>query len=229
MAGAGLEVRRAVALPDGGAVTSVWRVPAGYAHGARIALALGHGAGSDMDAPLLLHLQDALVEHDILSVRFNFPYRERGAKPPDRAPVLEQTWRAVLRQLRNDPQWAPRRLYAGGHSMGARMASRIAAEDGDVVDGLVMLAYPLHPARKPEQLRTAHFPRLQCPCLFVQGERDALCDLTLLGSALDGVPGDVQLHVIACADHSFKLLKRCGRSQAEVRNEIAEVVRGWLR
>lgn len=227
MTGEALQLRRDIALADGGTVQSVWGVPRSYAAGARTALVLAHGAGSDLDAPLLRYLNRALAERGILCLRFNFPYRERGAKLPDRAPVLEQTWRTVIQHLRGDPQYSPERLFVGGHSMGGRMASRVAAADGGS-DGLVLLGYPLHPARKPDRIRTQHFPELRCPCLFIQGDRDALCDLSLLRPALQTVPGPVRLHVIPGADHAFQVLKRLGRSEPDVRSEIAQVIAAWI-
>lgn len=225
MTGEVLQLRREIALADG-AVQSVWDVPPDYASGTRTALVLAHGAGSDLNAPLLRYVQQLLCERGILCLRFNFPYRERGAKLPDRAPVLEQTWRTVIQCLRDDPKFSPGRLFLGGHSMGGRMASRVAAADGGC-DGVVLLGYPLHPARKPDRLRTQHFPELRCPCLFIQGDRDALCDLSLLRPALQTVPGPVRLHVIPGADHSFHVLKRYGRTEREVWSEIAEVLVRW--
>lgn len=218
---------RAIALADGSRVQSVWGIPLDYVPGQSPALILAHGAGTDMEAPLLRFVHEALVSRGVLSVRFNFPYKERGAKLPDRAPVLEQTWRAVIEALDSDPELAPGRLLLGGKSMGGRMASHVAAA-GVRCDGLAFLGYPLHPARKPQRLRTAHFGQLHCPLLFIQGDRDALCDLDLLRDAVATVAAPVRLHVIAGADHSFKVLKRSGRTDREVRDQIVDVLSDWI-
>lgn len=218
---------RNIPLPDGSRVRSVWGIPIDYLPGQSPALILAHGAGTDMDAPLLRYLHETLTGRGVLSVRFNFPYRERGAKLPDRAPALEQTWRAVIDAVDADPELAPGRLLLGGRSMGGRMASHVAAA-GAHCDGLALLGYPLHPARKLQRLRNAHFGQLRCPVLFVQGDRDALCDLELLRAALTEIRAPVHLHVIAGADHSFHVLKRIGRSEAQVWQEIVDVLSDWI-
>src|SRR5215470_16615025 len=118
----------------------------------RTTVVLAHGAGSDMNAPLLVGVATALAAHGVSTVRFNFPYKERGARVPDRAPALEACYRAVLEQVRADPELRADRFLIGGKSLGGRMASHLAAA-GEPTDGLVFLGYPLHPAGKPEQLR----------------------------------------------------------------------------
>ena len=186
---------------------------------------IAHGAGSTMEYPALKALQGFLVENGIAAARFNFAYAEAGKKRPDRAPLLEATWRAVADALRESE--SPRRLVLCGRSMGGRIASRIAA-DGYPCDGLVLLAYPLHPAGKPERLRSEHLPRIDAPMLFVQGTRDALCGLELLGPVLARLPR-AELHVVEGGDHSFKVLKRSGRTADEVTAEIDETVLAWVK
>src|SRR5215472_7934858 len=162
---------------------------------------LAPGAGSDLSSPLLVGVGDGLARHGFASVRFNFPYRERGGRAPDRAPVLEASYRAVLEQVRADRELRPRRAVIGGKSMGGRMASHLAAA-GAPIDGLLLLGYPLHPAGRPTQLRTAHLVRIAVPMLFVAGTRDALCGLDLLRKTLAGLHG-ATLHVVEDGDHSF--------------------------
>jgi predicted alpha/beta-hydrolase family hydrolase len=188
---------------------------------------LGHGAGSDMESPFLVAVQDRLASAGTVVVRFNFPYKERGGRAPDSKRVLEGCFGAVVEQLRDDPELRPRRVVLGGKSMGGRIASQIVAA-GAAASGLLFLGYPLHPAGRPEKLRVEHLPRIDAPMLFIQGTRDALCDLELLRRQVKGLPARVDIHVVDGGDHSFKVLKRSGRSQEEVMDEIITATVGWL-
>jgi predicted alpha/beta-hydrolase family hydrolase len=188
---------------------------------------LAHGAGNDMTAPLLVAVADGLARHGFPTVRFNFPYKERRGRAPDPAPVLERCYRSVLAQVRADPALRARRLVIGGKSLGGRMASHLAAA-GEAVDGLLFLGYPLHPAGKPVQLRSAHLARIRAPMLFLAGTRDALCRLDLLRKALAGLP-NATVHVVDDGDHSFAVRKRSGRDPAAVLDEILAASVTWLR
>jgi len=193
-------------------------------------LILAHGAGQDMDSPFMDAIARRLTLPGRGVLRFNFPYmdiaRETGRRrPPDRAPKLELTWRAVADHAR--ALLTPQRLILGGKSMGARMASRIAA-DGYRCDGLLFLGYPLHPANKPEKPRSEHLPRITAPMLFIQGDRDGLCRLDQLEPIIAKLP-KATLHRIEGGDHSLKLLKRMGRSEAEVFDEVARQFEQWLK
>jgi len=157
-------------------------------------------------------------------VRFNFPYTERGDRAPDRAPVLEACYRAVLAQVRAD--LGGDRLVIGGKSMGGRMASHLAAA-GEPLDGLVFLGYPLHPAGRPQQLRDAHLPRIAVPMLFLTGTRDALCPLDTLRPILARLP-QATLHVVDDGDHSFAVRKKSGRTAEMVLDELADATLAWL-
>ena len=212
-------------LPNGKPVSGVIALPA--ASRAATVLVLAHGAGNDMTSPLLVALADALAEAGFPTVRFNFPYKERGGRAPDPAPVLEACYRAVLAQVRADPDLCGGRLVIGGKSMGGRMASHLAAA-GEAVDGLLFLGYPLHPAGRPTQLRAAHLERITVPMLFLAGTRDALCQLDLLRTALDRLPR-ATLHIVDDGDHSFAVRRRSGRDQAAVREEIVQACLDWLR
>ncbi len=158
-------------------------------------------------------------------VRFNFPYREKGSGRPDPMPVLKATIESVVARVRAERK--PRRLVIGGRSMGGRAASMLAA-DGFACDGLLLAAYPLHPAGLPEQLRDAHLPRIRCPVLCFNGTRDALCRRELMERALAGVQAPWQMHWLEAADHSFRVLKSSGRTEAQVDAEIGEAAEGWL-
>jgi predicted alpha/beta-hydrolase family hydrolase len=187
---------------------------------------LAHGAGNDMHNPFLVAVHEGLAREGFTTIRFNFPYKERGGRAPDPTPVLETCYRSVLAEVRND--LAPRRLVIGGKSLGGRMASHLAAA-GERVDGLLFLGYPLHPAGRREQMRTAHLGRIPAPMLFLAGTRDPLCDLGLLQQTLKTLESDTTLHVIPDGDHSFIVLKRTGRSPQSVREEIVTVSAEWIR
>lgn len=190
-------------------------------------LALAHGAGNDMRNPFLSFVCDGVAGSGIATLKFNFPYKEKGGKAPDPAKKLEATWRAVLNHVRQTMTLDFDGVFAGGKSLGGRMASRVVAQ-GERVDGLVFLGYPLHPPGKPEKQRIAHFPDITVPSLFIQGTRDTLCDLALLREALPRLQGSTDLHVVEGGDHSFNLPKRMGVAQKEVWKEIVDVVVNWI-
>lgn len=208
-------------------VSSLWGVPDDYKAREGTGLILAHGAGNDMNNPLLSYVHEALTERGVITVKFNFPYKERGGKAPDRAPVLEATWKAVIETLRSDPELAPNRTFFSGKSMGGRIASHLVAK-GEHCAGLVFLGYPLHPPNYPEKRRTDHWPHIRCPMLFIQGTRDTLCDLDLLKTALKQMQAPVTLRVIEGGDHSFNVLKRLARSEQQVHEEIVDVISHWL-
>lgn len=140
----------------------------------------------------------ALETRGIEVVRFNFPYRERRSKLPDRMPELKAAFAAVVEPLRGD-----RKLILGGRSMGGRVATMLAA-DGFACDGLLLFAYPLHPAGQPEKLRDAHLPAIRVPVLCFNGTKDALCTRELMDQALKSVTTDWQQQWLEGADHSLK-------------------------
>ncbi|MGD8396162.1 MAG: dienelactone hydrolase family protein [Candidatus Eiseniibacteriota bacterium] len=220
------ERRFKVEVDDGRAVSAIAQGPAGGAAGGGTACLLAHGAGSDMHSPFLRHVCRFLAR-ETPTVRFNFLYKELGRRAPDPTARLEATYRAVVAALASRRELRPRRLVAGGKSMGGRIATHLAAA-GESFAGLVLLGYPLHPAGHPERLRDAHLPRVDCPMLFVQGTRDRLCDLDRLGRVLPRLAAPHTLHVIEGADHSFRVPRRSGRTEKEVLDEIGAVVAGWI-
>ena len=188
---------------------------------------LAHGAGGSLEDPLLLdvHRALALAGHGV--IRFNFLYRDRGAKLPDKTPLLEATWRAVLAWARERFPEHGARLVIGGKSMGGRMASHLAAA-GDSVSGLFLLGYPLHPAKQPEKLRDAHLASIPVRSFFAQGSKDALCDLALMRPAVAKMGALAQLFVIEGADHSLALPKKAGISAADLNSNIVAEACRWL-
>jgi uncharacterized protein len=202
----------------------VWR-PATDRGG--LVFVLGHGAGTDFTNPLLRAVGRGLAERGFPAVAFNFPFSEAGRKRPDPAARLEGAYRDVVEAVRAE-LGDERPLVLGGRSMGGRIASHLAA-DGVPCAGLAFLGYPLHPAGRPEKLRTGHWPRLRVPLLFLSGDRDRLCDLDLLARERRTHLTTVahRVHVIRGADHGFSVRKSDGRSDAEVRNEIVRVLGDW--
>lgn len=191
-----------------------------------VTLVLAHGAGTDLRHAFMRDVAARLSARGVTAVRFNFPYTERGDRAPDRAPVLEACYRAVLEQVRADPRLGGGRLAIGGKSMGGRMASHLAAA-GEAAGALVFLGYPLHPAGRPERRRAAHLPRIAAPMLFLTGTRDALCPLGGLREVLAGLPR-ATLHVVDDADHSFAVRKKSGRTAEMVLDELADTTAAWL-
>jgi uncharacterized protein len=190
------------------------------------AFVLAHGAGTDMTHPTLRGIGRGLAEQGHPVALFNFGYTEAGRKRPDPMARLEAAFTDVVAGLR--ARFGSRPLVLGGRSMGGRVASHLAASGAEAA-GLCLLGYPLHPAGRPERLRTDHWPRLRLPLLFVTGDRDRLCDLDLLARerADKLAAADDTLHVLAGADHGFGVRRRDGRTPAGVLAEVVEVVAGW--
>jgi predicted alpha/beta-hydrolase family hydrolase len=184
-----------------------------------------HGAGGSMSDRGMLATANAFREHGIDMVRFNFLYKERGSGRPDPMPLLMETTAAVVARAR--AELSPERLVIGGRSMGGRAASMLAA-DGYDADGLLLLAYPLHPAGQPEKLRDAHLSKIRMPVLAFSGMRDALCTRELMESALRTVPTSWDMRWIEGADHSFHMLKSSGTNDAAVIDGIAASSAAWL-
>ena len=183
-----------------------------------------HGAGGNMSDAGMLRQTTTLRDHGFNVVRFNFLYKERKRGRIDPMPLLMETTSAVVERTRAEV--APNVLLIGGRSMGGRAASMLAA-DGFSCDGLFLLAYPLHPAGRPQQLRDAHLPQITVPVLCVNGTRDALCTRTLMEGVLERVRTPWTMHWIDGADHSFHVLRSSGRTDSEVLKEIGETGREW--
>jgi uncharacterized protein len=182
-----------------------------------------HGAGGHKDDRGMLRLAGVLQPH-IEVVRFNFPYREKGSARPDPMPVLMNCIEQTMAGIRAEQD--PSKLYIGGRSMGGRAATMLAAEDF-ACDGLLLFAYPLHPAGQPGKLRDAHLPRIRVPVLCFNGTRDALCTRELMDAAV-GKLQNWQMHWLEGADHAFRVLKSSGRSDADVYAEIGAASQRWL-
>ena len=213
-----------------------WQVPVGAAETtavfdaaesepSRVVFVCAHGAGGNRDDRGMLAVRDALRARGISLVRFNFLYKERGSGRPDAMPLLQDTVSAVVARTREELR--PEVLIIGGRSMGGRAASMLAA-DGFACDGLLLLAYPLHPAGQPQKLRDAHLPSIRQPVLCFNGTRDELCRPDLMEAVLQRVGPNWRMHWLEGADHSFHVLKSSGRTDAQVLDEVGESTVAWL-
>jgi predicted alpha/beta-hydrolase family hydrolase len=189
---------------------------------------LAHGAGAGMRHRFMESIAEALAGRGIATLRYQFPYVEAGTRRPDPPGVLEATVRAAVAKAR---EIAPElSLFAGGKSLGGRMTSNaMARRPLDGVLGLAFLGFPLHPPKRPGLTRAEHLDRVESPMLFLQGTRDDLADLPLITSMCGRLGPRATLHVVEGADHSFSVLKRSGRSDAEVMEELALTVAQWCR
>jgi predicted alpha/beta-hydrolase family hydrolase len=181
-----------------------------------------------MRHPFLETLAELLAEKSIATLRYQFPYMEAGRKRPDPPHLLEATVRSAVEVARSEAGGTP--LLAGGKSMGGRMTSRAAAASPlPGVSGLVFLGFPLHPPGRPGADRAEHLYGLDLPLLFLQGTRDGFARLDLLQPVCERLGARATLHLVEGGDHSFKVLKRSGRSQGQVLEQLAEGISTWAR
>ena len=209
-------------------VSGVLVVPQGFEVGRTAAVIVAHGAGNDMHTPLLVHFSTGLGRAGYLSLRFNFPYKEKGQKAPDPQEKLARTWQAAFEFVKNHPQYGSPLVVAAGKSMGGRIASQMTVEGLLPVSALVFLGYPLHPPGRKEQLRDAHLYRINIPMLFFAGTRDTLCDLELLKPVVSRLKAPADLEVVEGGDHSFVLPKSFKVSEQEVCDAILKRTITWL-
>jgi predicted alpha/beta-hydrolase family hydrolase len=194
---------------------------------ADLMLILGHGAGAGMRHPFMEDLAARLAARRIATFRYQFPYLEQGRRRPDYQPVLLKTVRSAARAALAVSNGLP--LVAGGKSMGGRMTSLAASKDSlSGIQGLVFFGFPLHPAQKPGIERSEHLRDVGVPLLFLNGTRDKLAQLDLLEPVCQGLGKSATLHLIEGADHGFHVLKRSGRTDEEVMDELADATRSWI-
>jgi predicted alpha/beta-hydrolase family hydrolase len=184
-----------------------------------------HGAGGSLKDRSTLAAANALRRAGLGVVRFNFLYKEGGSGRPDPMPKLMDTAAAVAEYTRGTLK--PDTLIVGGRSMGGRAYSMLAAEGFDV-DGLLLLAYPLHPPGEKGKLRDAHLPSIQTPVLCFNGTRDEFCDPAIMRRVINGVKSPWTMHWLEGADHSFHVLKSSGRTDAMVLDEVCKTAEDWL-
>jgi predicted alpha/beta-hydrolase family hydrolase len=198
----------------GTAVDVAWIVP----RGAPAAVVAAHGAGAGMDHPFMVGFARELGAQKIASVRFNFPYLQRGRRSPDPEPTLRAAWLAAFDAARKRFE-VP--VLASGKSLGGRIASMCVA-DGMPAAGLIFLGYPLHPPGKRERIRDEHLYRITVPMLFLEGTRDPFAEPELLSKVLRKLGDRAELHEIEGGDHSFNV-RGVKRDAREVGAELATI------
>jgi len=195
-------------------------------------LVLAHGAGAGMRHPFMTQVSDRLTAKGVATLRYQFPYMEAGRAGGRRAPnppgVLTATVRSAVDAARREAPDLP--LFAGGKSLGGRMTSTASSRAPlQGVRGIVFLGFPLHAPGKPGRERADHLAAVDVPMLFVQGTRDDLADLERLRPVVSELGTRAALHVVEGGDHSFHVLKRSGRRDEEVLEEIATELVRWSR
>jgi len=187
---------------------------------------LAHGAGAGMRHAFMETMAARLAARGVATLRYQFPYVENGSRRIDPEPLLLDTVRAAVAMGREAAGGVT--LIAGGKSMGGRMSSRAAAASPlEGVAGIAFLGFPLHPAGQPGISRAEHLAKVSVPLLFLQGTRDTLAELPLLRPVVDKLGARATLHIVEHADHMFHVLKKSGRTDEQVLDELADTVASW--
>jgi predicted alpha/beta-hydrolase family hydrolase len=209
-------------VPNSGNVSALLLVPPT----AHQLLVLAHGAGAGMQHSFMESLATALADVHVATFRYQFPYMEQHRHVPDSPAVLTST---VIAAVATAHQLAPSLpLFAGGKSMGGRLTSQAAAKDSLApARGIVFFGFPLHPPKRPSTKRADHLAQVKLPMLFLQGTRDTLADLTLLRPICGKLGPLATLHIIDSADHAFHVLKRSGKTDSQVLQELAQTTAAW--
>ena len=211
-----------IRVSDGG-VSGLWLAPSR----AKATLVLAHGAGAGMAHKAMAAIADGLAERGVATLRYNFPYMERGSRRPDPPPIAHAAVRAAVAEAARLAPKLP--LFAGGKSFGGRMTSQTEAiERMPMLRGLVFFAFPLHPAGKPADERARHLADVTAPMLFLQGTRDELAQLDLLRAVAARLGERATLSLFEAADHAFHVPAKTGRKDADVLAEILDTARDWM-
>jgi predicted alpha/beta-hydrolase family hydrolase len=194
---------------------------------ARACFVLAHGAGAGMEHASMSAVATDLAARRIATLRFQFPYMERGSRRPDPPRVCHAAVRAAVGEAARLAPKLP--LFAGGRSFGGRMTSQAQALSPlPGVKGLAFIGFPLHPAGKPSVERAEHLSNVKIPMLFLQGTRDELADLELLQPVVDQLGARATLKLLQDADHTFHVPARTGRKDPEVRAEMLDALAAWI-
>jgi predicted alpha/beta-hydrolase family hydrolase len=192
----------------------------------RACYVFAHGAGAGMTHSFMEAFTNGLSERGIASLRYQFPYMEKGSKRPDPPAIAQAAVRAAVAKAAEIFPGVT--LIAGGKSFGGRMTSQAqAAASLPGVRGLAFVGFPLHPAGKPSTDRADHLAKIDIPMLFLQGTRDGLAEVALIEGVVKRLGRLATLHLVEGADHSFHVLARSGRNDHEVMNEILDAFAGW--
>lgn len=194
---------------------------------ARACYVFAHGAGAGMQHAFMAAFAEGLAGRGIATLRYDFPYMEKGSKRPDSPPVAHAAVRAAVAEAAIQCAGLP--LFAGGKSFGGRMTSQAQSKAPlPDVRGLVFVGFPLHPAGKPSLDRAAHLVDVDVPMLFLQGTRDDLADLELLSRAIEPVGARANVVIVDDADHSFHVRASSGRNDAQAREAMLDATAGWI-
>ncbi len=189
---------------------------------------IAHGAGNTMRHPYYDGIVAGLVAEHVSAFRFNFPYADAGRGYPDRPPILTEAWRVALRAAGEHADGLP--LAATGKSLGGRIASMVAAEDGEafVARSLVFFGYPLHAPGKADQPRDAHLRSIRVPMLFIEGTSDPFARFDLIEATVAGLGPAARMHVIEGGDHSHRV-RGAKRSDLAIGEELGRVAGAFIR
>lgn len=220
----GLPDAQRVSLVTGGvSVSGLLQVP----DVPRACLVFAHGAGAGMAHPFMASVAHALAERGVATLRYQFPYMERGAKRPDFPAVAQATVRAAVAEASLLLPDLP--LVAGGKSFGGRMTSQAQGESPlPRVRGIAFLGFPLHPPGRPSEERGRHLFDVKIPMLFLQGTRDEFAHLALLEPLIESLGERATLKVFADANHSFHVPARSGRKDADLRSAMLDALTAWI-
>jgi len=195
-------------------------------HDAQLLYVLAHGAGAGMRHHFLAQAADVFAARGIATYRYEFPYMQAGKSRPDSPGVAEAAVRKAVAAAARVAPGLP--ILAGGKSFGGRMTSQAQTSEPLLgVRGLVFLGFPLHAPGRPSIARAEHLTSVDVPMLFLQGTRDEFAQLDLLREVVKGLGNRATLHLIEEGDHSFKVPKRTGKTEADVMNELAETIHQW--
>jgi predicted alpha/beta-hydrolase family hydrolase len=212
-----------IGIGKAGSVSALLDRPAN----ARACFVFAHGAGAGMPHPFMQAVAEGLGERGVATLRYQFPYMEKGSRRPDPPAIAHAAVRAAVAEAGRCCPGLP--LIAGGKSFGGRMTSQAQAMAPlDGVRGLAFLGFPLHPAGKPSSDRAKHLADIDVPLLFVQGTRDSLAELKLLEPVIKNLGPSATLHLVAEADHAFHVPVRSGRNDREVMGEILDTFVAWI-
>jgi uncharacterized protein len=219
-----MSTRLTLDVADRASVSALLDAPAN----AQACYVFAHGAGAGMDHPFMSAFANGLNARGVATLRFQFPYMEQGSKRPDSPVVAQATIRAAVEQASTSLPGVP--LFAGGKSFGGRMTSQAQASHPlPHVLGLVFVGFPLHAAGKPSIDRAEHLRKVKVPMLFLQGTRDTMAELDLIGETVRMLGNRASLQVLDGADHSFHVLVRSGRTDEQVREEMLDNTAEWMK
>jgi predicted alpha/beta-hydrolase family hydrolase len=215
--------RLRIALAGGDAVSALHDAPAAP----RACYVFGHGAGAGMEHPFMARVAHGLAERGIATLRYQFPYMERGTRRPDVPKVAHATVRAAVAEAARLHPKLP--LIAGGKSFGGRMTSQAQASAAlPGVLGLLFFGFPLHPAGKPSIDRAQHLADVKVPMLFVQGTRDEMADAGLIEPTVEALRTRATLHWVPEGNHSLHVPAKSGRTDAQVLDSALDAARDWI-